>query len=390
MEQWNRYVDLLKPAGDLIASAWSPDNPGVRADLRKQLAMNLAQGYFLYLQSDPAHPDWAPFENSVFMLQPNPDAVYYYAPVVGDGVYRIIGERGTAPVVGFAPGKAMIGMGMPPGPGYNNYDCDDLHLEPDGGFEVIFSGERPADHSGNWRYLRPEAQFILLRQFSCDWGRERDVRLAIERLDSPPLKPRPSPEEIDRQLQQLFGTYVQCLTQTALGAIDRVRRNGTVNTFALHDFKELGNGGDWPQAYWECIFQIDPDEALILETELPGQRHYWNVQVVDGLWNQVETVYRNSSLNGHQAAIDADGKFRAVLALEDPGVQNWLDPGGHNYGMMIGRWYRCSSQPTPSPKRVKLRDLRAHLPASMPAFGAAQRADQLRRRRIGAQLRRRW
>ena len=85
MERWNEYVDLLKPAGELIAKTWAPDNPQVQADLCRQLAMNLSQGYFLYCQSTPQHPDWAPFENSVFMLQPNPDAVYYYSPVSGDG-----------------------------------------------------------------------------------------------------------------------------------------------------------------------------------------------------------------------------------------------------------------------------------------------------------------
>lgn len=113
LRSWSEYVDLLKPAGELIAKSWAPESPQVRADLYKQLAMNIAQGYFLYFQSDAAHPDWAPFENSVFMLQPNPDAVYYCAPVSGNGIYRVIGERGDAPVVGFATGKNLIGMGDP-------------------------------------------------------------------------------------------------------------------------------------------------------------------------------------------------------------------------------------------------------------------------------------
>jgi hypothetical protein len=389
MELWDKYVDLLKPAGELIAKTWAPENPQVQADLCRQLAMNISQGYFLLCQATPEHPDWSPFENSVFMLQPNPDAVYYYTPVSGAGSYRIIGERGNAPVVGFATGKVMIGMGDPPGPGYNNYDVDEIELESDGSFEVIFSRERPAGYNGNWLYLHPEARFIMLRQFSYDWGRERDVRLAIERLDTSALKPQLSPEDIDRQLRHLFGTYVECLTRTALGSVDRARGRG-INTMGLHSFEDLGNGKDWPQAYFECIYDIAQDEALILETELPEKRHYWNVQVIDGLWNQVELVYRQSSLNGHQAVVDADGRFRAVLSLEDPGVANWLDTGGHTYGLLIGRWYRCSSHPTPTLRKVKLKDLRQHLPAWTPTISTDARAAQLRQRRIGAQLRRRW
>ncbi len=138
-------------------------------------------------------------------------------------------------------------MGLPPGPGYGNYDLDDLTLEADGSFEVLFSNERPAGHSGNWLHLHPEARFILLRQFSYDWGHERDVRVAIERLDTSPLKPRWTPDETDRQLKRLFGTYAGCLTETALGAVRRALSGGAVNQFKLHDFQDLGNSKDWPR-----------------------------------------------------------------------------------------------------------------------------------------------
>ncbi len=59
MNKWNEYVDLLKPAGELIAKTWAPNDPQVQADLYKQLAMNISQGYFLICQSTPEHPDWA-------------------------------------------------------------------------------------------------------------------------------------------------------------------------------------------------------------------------------------------------------------------------------------------------------------------------------------------
>jgi Protein of unknown function (DUF1214) len=390
MKLWNEYLELLKPAGELIAKTWAPQSEQVQAELCKQLAMNFSQGYFLYCQSTPEHPDWAPFSNSVFLLQPNPDAVYYFAPVSGDGSYRIIGDRGNAPVVGFAIGKVMIGMGDPPGPGLNNYDVDNLVIDSDGRFEVIFSAHRPEGYAGNWLYLHPDASFILLRQFSYDWGREKDVRLAIERLDTPPLKPALTPELIDRQLRALFGGYVECLSRQMLGSVDRMRNKGLINKMGLHDFADLGNSGEWPQAYFECIYDIGPDEALIIESELPDQHHYWNIQVADGLWNQVELVYRQSSLNGHQAVIDADGKFRAVLSVGDPGIHNWLDTGGNVFGSLIGRWYRCSSHPTPTLTKVQLKDVRNYLPTSTPIITAEARLEQLRQRRIGAQLRRRW
>ncbi|ATE67164.1 DUF1214 domain-containing protein [Rhizorhabdus dicambivorans] len=390
MRDWADYAELLKPAADLLTRTHFPDSEAMKAQLWRQFAMNLSQGYFLLFQSTTDHPEFAPFENSVFLAQPNPDAVYYYAPVDARGTYRVTGERGNAPVAGFALGNRIIGMDPLPGKGLGNHDFDDLEMDEDGRFEVIFSAERPAGHDDNWLKLPEEADFILVRQFSYDWGRERDVRLAIERIDAPAIRPALTPEQTDAKLEHLFGGYVRNLSQISIGAVARCADNGFVNRFNLTSFQELGNGKDWPQAYWETVFDIGEDEALIIESDLPEQRPYWNIQVIDRLWNQVDYVYRQSSLNGLQAKVDADGKFRAVLAHHDPGVANWLDTGGNLYGMLIGRWYRCSSHPTPEVKKVKFAELYRHLPDGAARIGGEERAEALRRRRIGSQLRRKW
>ncbi|MET0246436.1 MAG: DUF1214 domain-containing protein [Sphingomonas sp.] len=390
MKDWAHYAGLLESVGQLIDRTHAPTDEALKADLWKQFAMNLSQGYFLLFQSTPDHPEFAPFENSVFLAQPNPDAVYYYAPVDGAGTYRVVGERGTSPVAGFAVGSRIIGMDPLPGRGFGNFDMDDLTLDADGRFDVIFSSERPAGYLGDWLPLDPAADFILARQFSYDWGREHDVRLAIERLDTDAVRPKMTPAAIDAKLTHLFGGYVGNLSGIAIGAVARCAERGFVNRFNLNSYQELGNSGDWPQAYWETVFEIDEDEALIIESDLPETRPYWNVQVIDALWNQVDYVYRQSSLNGLQASVDADGRFRAVLAHRDPGIGNWLDTGGNTYGMMIGRWYRCSSQPTPTIRQVKFADLAAHLPAGMARIDPAGRAEAMRRRRIGSQMRRKW
>lgn len=386
---WSSYVDLIKAAAEVEKELWLPGDENLRAALFRQFAMNLSQGYFLYFQSTPDHPDWMPFENSVFLAQPNPDAVYYWAPVRGDGTYLVTGQRGTSPVAGFATGNKIIGTSDQSGGGFNNYDLNDLDINADGTFEVIFSSERPEGYAGNWLYLHPETDFILTRQFSYNWGEEVDVRLSIERLDVAPAKPPISIEETDRLLRELFGGYVKRLSALCQWLVKRARDRG-VHEMWLHDFSDLGNGGDWPQAYFECAYDLASDEALILETELPEERVYWNVQVIDALWNQVDLVNRQTSLNGHQARIDSDGKFRAVLSLEDPGIDNWLDTAGNQQGMLIGRWYRCSSHPLPVLKKVKLAQVRDHLPPDTPTVSADQRAEALRIRRRGAQLRRRW
>ncbi len=90
------------------------------------------------------------------------------------------------------------------------------------------------------------------------------------------------------------------------------------------------------------------------------------------------------------ATLSSDGKFRAVIALEDPGVPNWLDPAGYTEGGIYGRWYDCDSEPLPTLKRVKLAELRDHLPADTPVVTPEERAEELRVRVRACQRRRRW
>jgi hypothetical protein len=181
----------------------------------------------------------------------------------------------------------------------------------------------------------------------------------------------------------LNGNEPRGISQSGLGLVEGKAYVGYV-------WISASEGAGPVQVYWQGIYHFAPDEALILETTLPNKVRYWNVQLNDVLWNAVEFVQRQGSLNGFQARVDQDGKFRAVISLTDPGVPNWLDPAGNTQGMLIGRWYAADSHPLPTLRRVPLARVRDNLPADTPTMTTEQRAEQLRRRRIGGQLRRRW
>ena len=389
LKAWSDYVELLKPAGDLIDSTWDSKSEQTRAELYRQLVMNIAQGYIWFFQATAEHPDWMPFENSIFMLQPNPDGLYHMAPVDGRGVYRVVGTRGSNKVMGFAVSPVFFGA-EDPRPGFNNYDADGLTIGPGGRFEVIFSTQKPSGWAGDWRYLHPDARSLLIRQFSYAWGEEEEARFAIERLDLPALKPRPTLEDISPRLDAVLGNFTRRLSHICLDNQNRTAKRLGFNKMELTSFESMGNSAEWPQRYWCAIYDYAPGEALLLETELPKVCKYWNVQLNDTLWNQIEFAYRQSSLNGHQAQLDTDGKFRAVIALEDPGVPNWLDSGGFRRGMLVGRWYAADSHPLPTMTKVPIGEIRKHLPRSTPTVTAAERDQVLRARNIGVQLRKRW
>lgn len=384
---WTEYLDLLRSCDDLINRTWDPADEHVRADLYRQLFMNACLAYFIYFQCDADYPEWMPFLNSVFLLQPNPDDAYYLAHVGAGRSYRISGERGTVHKLTFSLGSNSMGMFEIKPQVSAEYDADQLPLNAAGEFEVILSEKRPDDYAGVWWPLSPGTDFILVRLRSYDWGNERDPRFGIERLGRAPLKPRMSQARIDNNLRELCG-FTERLTRQWLDFQEDMRTRGLENRLELSGFEDWA--GVKIQSYWRGIFKFSPGEALIVETDLPEKRPYWNVQLADSLFNALEVNYRQTSLNGFQARADSDGKFRAVISLEDPGIPNWLDSAGYTWGTLIGRWYDCSSRPIPTLKRVPFGEVRGHLPADTPRVSPEERDAVLRARVRGAQLRRKW
>jgi hypothetical protein len=387
LKNWTDYLDRMKGAGALIERSWRPDDEQYRADLYRQLMMNISYAYFQYFQSNEVNPDFMPLWNSVFMLQPNPDDVYLWAPLQGNLRYRVSGYRGTIHYISFLLGSEMIGMSDTPKGGKYQLNLDDSMVDENGKVDILFSCERPEGYTGTWQKIDPEIDYMILRQRSYDWGNEVDSRFAIECLDGPDLKRQMDVQEIAQRLDKLVAVPERWSALWIDWQNDRLKNLG-INTFELNTFAEMS--GAHNQFYWQAIFDLSEGEALILETELPNVRPYWNVQMNDPIFNAIEYIYRQSSLNGHTARIDSDGKFRAVIAKEDPGVPNWLDTAGYLQGTVIGRWTACDSAPIPVLTRVPFADIRNHLPADTPVVTSAERSATLRKRRLGGQMRRRW
>ena len=377
----------LDGAIDSLKDTWRPDDPAYRADVHRQTMTSLSYAYFMYFHADAEHPDWAPLWNPVFTLQPNPDDIYVQSPIRGDLRYRVAGNRGTCKILSFTSQRALSGTvdEMPRPSGHNEVDCDDLGIGLGKDFEILFSAERPKDHVGHWAPIDPQARGMYLRYRMYDWLNETDPQLTIECLDPVPPKPRLSPEDIMARIGEM-AKFPKRKTDLYYPMQNGVKARVGFNVFEPVRYP----GALVKQTYWPACFQFAPDEALIIETEIPARAPYWNIQLNDPLFNALEYVYRLSSTNGAMAKLSSDGKFRAVIALEDPGVPNWLDPAGYTEGGIYGRWYDCDPEPVPRLKRVKLSELRNHLPADTPVVTAAERAEELRLRVQACQRRRRW
>ena len=382
------YLEPLNEAVEETANTWRPDDPEYRADVYRQIMMQFSYGYFAFFHADAEHPDWAPLWNPVYTLQPNPDDIYLYCPINSAYQYKITGNRGTAKMLILDTQLSLPGMPWENDHGgafYHDIDDDDMQIEANGDFEVLLSTQRPSGYSGNWLQIEPGARVLMTRYRSYDWEHEIDPVMSIECLNPAGLKKRVTPSDILERIDNMARMPVSA-TKLFYAMQNQIKANVGVNVFEpVHMGGALSK-----QIYLPAVFEFEDDEALIVETDLPQTRRYWNFQLNDPYFNAVEYVYRLSSTNGHFAEVSSDGRFRAVISLEDPGVANWLDPAGYKQGTIYGRWYECDTHPTPTITRVKYADLRDHLPPDTPTVTREERAEQLRRRVRGCQRRRRW
>lgn len=391
---WKGLMEELAPIGDTQADKFAGSDPQARQDYYRYLHELVSQAYFALQYQDPRYPDFWPMFNQVYTYGfANPDDSYYQAAIEDSGVYRISGIRGTTRIVDFEIGSGLFvpyGKGARPGPTLKHYDLDhDVKRKKDGKFEVVLSAERPKDWKGDWWKLDKGATFIWVRQRSYDWKSEVDGRFAIERLDVPAAKPRRSAEELAaglRQLPKWTAAWAEFLPGMMVNKL--LRAKGLINKVEPLDLS--GSGGVANQRYVNGIFELEPDEALILETEIPRPCRYWSWQLADLYTDTLDWMNRHSQVNGFSAKLDKDGKFRAVISAKDPGVPNWLDVVDHKSGMIVGRWKECVSYPTPTVTKVKVDEVRNYLPKDTPVVTAAQRDADIRARRQAAQMRRRW
>lgn len=399
-KQWRGYTEPLLELGGQVAEMWPEvdDDPQLRAELLWFLYSEIGAGFMTVAWANDHHPDFFPCWGQVFNNggNINPDGVYYMTPVDDTGVYKLAGFRGTLRVVDlqlgdgsvFAWGKLNDEFSF--GPTLANYDLDDdVTVDEKGWFEVILSAQRPEGWTGDWWPLPPKTNYLLVRQFSYDWINEVDARIAIDRLDTPAAKPRNTPEDIqamlDRVPEFMYASLktldVPIHAESGLGA------PGLVNNLVKIDYApdQAGRAGQW---YIAGRFDLQADEALILEIA-PGECRYWNLQLANEVTNTLDFYNRLIGINGSQAEPDSEGVFRVVVSERDPGVWNWLDTTGHRKGFLWGRMDRTNDY-EPKAKLVKFADVRAELGPDVREVTPAERDAEIRKRRMGAQLRRRW
>lgn len=385
LPDWKDYAEQLERAGDeALALQPKANGPMERQEAAQAFIEAIAAAYLMRVYSDPDYPEFLPMWNTAFnVLGPVPDTAYSFTRINGAGTYRIRGFRNTVRYVELTLNSGNLEDGsMRP---VNPVDLDTLRLNADTSFELILSPERPRDYVGNWIETGPEITSLLVRSQSYDWLNEKDGVMAIERLDVPVRRPRPTAQHAAERMSALAGYAKEIQASSYL----RVQASFDKNLVHKLEGREYG-GSDYVKVYLEGLYEIADDEVVIIETDIPDICRYWSIILLDTNKGSIDWINHQSSINGHQAHIDSDGKFRAVISLKDPGVPNWLDPAELALGVIQVRWDMCNSAPSPQLRKVKLDQLRKLLPLDTPVITATERDANLRQRRYAAQMRRKW
>jgi hypothetical protein len=392
------WEDFIEGARDLPARMLDKLPLFMRADAEVQqevarLALAAITAAALdALASDGDHPAFVPqIGQALNVGQPNADTIYRVARLTPGGSYRIRGFRGTLPIckIGQAPpSPAEVPPGVAPQRGARpHHDFNMLKVDSEGRYDVLLSPERPAGYGGDWWKLEPTTNKLLLRMVSSAWGKELDPTFAIERVDRPVSRGRPSAAQLEANLRQI-PRAAAFLGPMFVDHVEKLRRDGYTNKFKMLDVSQIG--GLAGQFYYEGPYELADDEALIIEAKLPAVCPYRSLILTNEIYETTDWYNNHSSLNGSQDLPDADGVLRIVVSARDPGVPNWLDTAGHPRGLIQGRWTDCDSQPIPSIRKLPFAEVRAALPPGTPTISKEQRERLLRDRRAAYQQRPLW
>ncbi len=380
---WRQLQVQLRELESMVMDAAVPSSPRDRAEGWRDLLRFLAAAIrACIVAGDPDYPEFGRIiERGLAWGLDNPDCNYSVARIRGDATYRIAGDAGSARHFEYQVNTGHFGDGNVGGwQTVSSIHAGELERSEDGRFEILLSAEK---QPGNWLRLDETASFLFLRQYFSDWENERPARVFVERVGAAYPEPALTPERLAPRIEELLEWMSKGIRSWE--AMSRLILATDANQVTLTEPLE-GNAGLRGQAYGLGHFVCAPDEAVILEFRPPPCR-MWSVQLCGWYWDSLEFATRQSSINSSQAELDADGVFRAVIAHQDPGIANWLDPVGRNEGSLGLRYLFPDGVTQPSFTVVPANRVLHSLPDTTARVDAEQRRTRLERRRRAVQLR---
>ena len=340
-------VDAIAEAERLVREAPHIESEADLLEGLQYLAGGIAACTHLAFDYDRDHPflqsGTGPFTK---MGLDNPDTLYFGTRVQAGREYLVTGTRGTTTDLSFQ----LLG---------GEYTDDNV---PDS--ETAFD-DRQLDIGANgdyeWRFTPAANAQLVIREVYNDWSAQRG-KVAIARADTAGTAPPPLTNELIEKRFAVAGKQLVQRIKTWLQFPQWFYMNIPVNTMVA---PRLTPGGLATQYSSAGHFELTPDQALVITlpaTDAP----YLGFQLGSLWYVSLDYINHQTSLNGTQAQVDADGKIRIVVADRNPGVTNWVETLGHRKGFLQFRWQRISRQLTeadgPTVELVGIDEVAEYLP----------------------------
>lgn len=385
---WEGVEKAINTLGALIRNDPLNNEPVHRYESYKTVLALLAESYIDQVHYDRKRPECLPFIGSLInCIGPTPDFIYRIVHLEPGASYRVWGRRGDAELIDLQQMAGWFGQ-------YKEkrstvtvanelFDSKGIQFDAQGNFDFILS---PDQQGGQWIKLGERVTTLLIREYFTDYAaQDRSSIFHFDRLDA---KDQGSTVlGIDESLDRL-GAYANSLRDYTFSFFlpTQVHAQDGDNVFRELNFGADGGASD--QHYLETHFNIKPDEALIGKWTVPAEYLYWSAALYNDSNQMLNYANRQICLNHAQAKVGSDRTFYFVLSHRDPGIANWLDPDGHEQGVILMRIKGTTGAvELPSLTQVPAAEVLKHLPKDIALVNASERARELSVRRRHFQMR---
>ena len=331
--------------------------------------------------ADPDKPEFLPFLGpAANYCGPGPDISYHLVNLQPGASYRVTGQRGDAQYLDIQQTAGWFGRGeqfnQVKTKNYSSFESHGIKTDSQGNFSFVLSPKKTAEQ---WWPLAEGVDVLLVRQVFSDYASQKQAAtLHFERIDKSAAAPSTdAAAQYQHRLKWLANSlrgYSFCFNY-----YKKYAELG-FNTFDEESFGELGGQGN--QAYYQMRFKLEPEQALVVEWQVPEGCGYWGASVYNDQYQVLDFGRRQVSLNPGSATLDKNGVFRFVLSDRDPGIRNWLDASGYRSGMLLLRAKECSDSAFPVVLGTpRLEDLDAMLPKDVDRVTEQERQKALQQRR---------
>ncbi|KUI43123.1 hypothetical protein AU197_24145 [Mycobacterium sp. IS-1590] len=337
---WLALVDGMRVAGETLTESTKGLDPDEQADGQRALT-RAVNNLLSRLEVDRDRPELVPFNGwrQKFFMD-NPDFRYWITDIRDDRTYRISGNVGDSV---YQSVTVYSGTGVADAAAVARVETGDLEIDSDGHFTATLADLPPGSSSVWVRYAHLSSD-----PASPGWCH-------IDVLDAG--DPPPAPADLNRALSRLG---------TVIANVPKVFEMSTAADVqapnAVRHWSAMAGGAAFTEPgihYVRGAWQLADGEALVLEGEVPACRH-WNIVLYNRFLNSLDHRHRTVTRTAASTTL-RDGRFRYVLAAEDPGVDgyDWLDTEGRPFGLFVLRFLRPDRDPElPAVRRIRLEELR--------------------------------